>query len=107
MNAHHRGLVTELVGVRRWPTERLGPVRSKALSVLGMVSVAERMANDFVLEHPSVPRVGQLQQPIDTTRRFIDRLYVFSVHCRIMQHEVNGNDHAKGLHELAFIFIEL
>jgi len=74
VNAHDRRLITELVGVPCWPAERLRPVRSKALSVLRMVSVAERMANHFVLEHPSVPRVCQSEQPGDATGRFIDRL---------------------------------
>jgi len=38
-----------LVGVGRWPTECLRPVRGKALGVLRVVTVAERMANHFVL----------------------------------------------------------
>jgi len=59
VNAHDRRLITELIGVHRWPTERLRPVRRQALSVLGMVSVAERMANHVVFEHPHMPRVGQ------------------------------------------------
>src|SRR5688572_7336356 len=54
-----RGLVTILVGVGAGPTECLRPVRGKALGVLRMVSVAERMAHHVVLEHPGVPRAGQ------------------------------------------------
>src|SRR5580692_2369354 len=49
VSPHDRGLVTVLVRVRRWPAECLGPVRGKALGVLRVVSVAERMANHFVL----------------------------------------------------------
>jgi len=49
VNTDNRGLITVLVRVRRWPTESLPPVRGKALRVLRVVSVAERMANHFVL----------------------------------------------------------
>jgi len=49
VNPHDRGFITVLVRVRRWSTECLGPVRGKALGVLRVVSVAERMANYFVL----------------------------------------------------------
>jgi hypothetical protein len=49
VNPDDRRLITELVSVRRWSTESLPPVRGKALSVLRVVSVAERMANHFVL----------------------------------------------------------
>jgi hypothetical protein len=48
VNPDDRGLITILVGVGRWPTECLCPVRGKALGVLGVVTVAERMANYFV-----------------------------------------------------------
>jgi hypothetical protein len=48
VNPHDRGLITVLVRVRRWPTESLTPIRGKALSMLRVVSVAERMANHFV-----------------------------------------------------------
>jgi len=48
VNPHDRGLITVLVRIRRWSTECLGPVRGKALGVLRVVSVAERMANHFV-----------------------------------------------------------
>ena len=75
-----------MVGVSRWPAESLHPVRGKSLGVLRVVSVAERMANHFVLQHPSVPRVSQLQQPVETACGFINRLHGFSVHSQIMQH---------------------
>ncbi len=58
VNPHDRSLITVAVGVRRWPTECLRPVRGKALGVLRVVSVAERVAHHFVLEHPRVPRTG-------------------------------------------------
>src|SRR5262249_6135771 len=49
VNPHDRRLITVSFGVRRWPTECLRPVRGKAHGMLGVVSMAERMANDFVL----------------------------------------------------------
>ena len=49
VNPNDRGLITVLVGVGRWPTKCLRPVRGKALGMLRVVSVAERMANHFVL----------------------------------------------------------
>ena len=75
MNPDHRGLITVPVGVRRWATECLRPIRGEALGVLRMVTVAESMANHFVFEHPRVPRVGQLQHPLATTGGVVDRLH--------------------------------
>jgi hypothetical protein len=49
VNPHDRGLIAVLLRVRRWPAERLGPVRGKALGMLWVVPVAECMANHFVL----------------------------------------------------------
>ena len=86
VNPHDGRLTTVIVGVRCWPTERFRPVRRKPLGVLRMVSVAECMANHFVLQYPCVPRVGQFQHSIDASHGFIDRLYVFRIHDRIMQH---------------------
>ncbi|HEY8187823.1 MAG TPA: hypothetical protein VIF64_17260, partial [Pyrinomonadaceae bacterium] len=49
VNPDHRGLITIPVGVGRWPTECLRPVRGKALGVLRVESVAEGVAHHFVL----------------------------------------------------------
>src|SRR5262245_21910581 len=49
VNPHNRGLITVPIGVRRWPTKCLRPVRGKALGVLRVESAAERMANYLVL----------------------------------------------------------
>src|SRR5262245_57418064 len=49
VNPHDKGLTTVTVGVRRWSTKCLRPIRGKALGVLRVESVAERMANHFVL----------------------------------------------------------
>src|SRR6185503_2208480 len=58
VDPHDGSLITVLFGVGCWPTERLGPVRRKTLGVLWMESMAERMADDFVLQHPHVPGVS-------------------------------------------------
>jgi hypothetical protein len=49
VNPDDRSLATMPIGVGRWPTERLRPVRGKALGMPRVVTVAERMANHFVL----------------------------------------------------------
>lgn len=75
VNPHDRGLVAMTVGVRGRSTECLGPVRGETFSVLRMVSVAERMADNFVLQHARVPRVREFQQSLDATSSFINRLH--------------------------------
>ena len=82
VNPHDGRLITVPVGVGCWSTQRLRPVRGKSFGVLGVVPVAERMANHFVLEHPDVPGVGQPQQPVETAGCFIDCLLRFNVHCQ-------------------------
>jgi len=49
VNPHDGSLITVVIGVRRWPTKCLRPVRGKTLGMLRVESVAERMAHDFVL----------------------------------------------------------
>jgi hypothetical protein len=43
VNPHDGRLISVLIGVRCWPTERIRLVRRKVLSVLGVVSVSEGM----------------------------------------------------------------
>jgi hypothetical protein len=75
VNPHYGRLITILLGIRSWPTECFCPVRSQALCVLWMKSVAECMANDFILQHSRVPRMRQSQEPIETARSFINGLH--------------------------------
>src|ERR1041385_7663159 len=75
VNPYDGGLITVLVGVRRWPAECLRPVRGKALGMLGVISVAEPMATPLFLEDPPVPRAGQPQQAVATTGSFVNRLH--------------------------------
>ena len=79
MNPHDGRLITVLVGINCWPTECLRPVRGKAFGVLRVKSVAERMANHFVLQNSLVPRAGQPQQPVATTRGFVNSLHGFRI----------------------------
>src|SRR5690349_4107492 len=79
VNPHDGRLITILVRVCGWPTERFGPVCGQALGMLWMESVAERMAHHFIFQHPRVPRMCQLQYSLETARGFIDRLHGFSV----------------------------
>ena len=56
VSPHDRGLITVAIGIRRWPTECLAPVRGKTCGVFRVESVAERVADHFILQHPRVPR---------------------------------------------------
>jgi len=76
VNPHDRGLITVLFGVNRWSAKCFCPIRSKAFSMLRMKTVAECMANHFVLEHTLVPSAGQSQYPVETTCCFVDRLHI-------------------------------
>src|ERR1700741_3346455 len=77
VSPHNRRLTTVLIGVCCWTTECLRPIRRKTLSVLGMVTVTERVANYFVLQHSCVPRVGQPHHSVETACSFIYCLHCF------------------------------
>jgi hypothetical protein len=77
VNPHDGGFAAILFRIYGRPTERFHPVCGEAFSVLRVESMAERMANHFVLQDPRVPRTGQPQQPVETTCGFIDRLHWF------------------------------
>src|SRR6185369_3198994 len=79
VDPHDGRLVTVLVRIHCWPTECLRPVRGQTLGMLRMESVAERMANYFVLQHTRVPGVSQLQYSVMTAYGFVNRLHNFSV----------------------------
>jgi hypothetical protein len=49
-------------------SDGLGPVRSEALVVLRMESVAERVADYLLSHHPGVPRLGQAEQAVAAAR---------------------------------------
>ena len=60
-------------------TECLGPIRGKTLDMLGMKTVAERMADYFVGYHPTMPGSGKRAQGVDSARCLED-----SAHASIM-----------------------
>src|SRR5262249_29524267 len=62
------GLVAIGLGVHAGSTECLGPIRGETLDMLGMETVAERMADYFVRHHPTMPCSGKTAQAVDATR---------------------------------------
>jgi hypothetical protein len=75
VHPHDRCFVTIPIRVCRWPTKCLSPVCGKTRGVLWVVSVAEGMANHFILQHSFVPCAGQRQQSLETASSFVDRLH--------------------------------
>ena len=66
---HNGGLVTKGRRVARRTAERLGPIRGQPLSVIGVKTVAERVADHVVVHHPGMPRARQAKQTVNTTGR--------------------------------------
>src|SRR5258708_15495709 len=62
VNLDDGGLVTIGIGIRGRAAERLGPVSSESLGMLGVEAVAERMGDHLVGHHPAMPGVGQTAQ---------------------------------------------
>jgi len=75
VNPDNSSLITISGRVGSGSTESLRPVRGKAFGMLRVEPVAERMADNFVLQYADVPCVGQSQQPLVTTYGFINRLH--------------------------------
>ena len=66
--AHDGGLVAVGVGIHAGSTECLRPIRGEALDMLGMETVAERMADYFVGHNPTMPGSGKAAQAVDAAR---------------------------------------
>src|SRR5215468_11635685 len=62
------GLVAIGLGIHAGSTECLGPISGKTLDMLGMETVAERMADYFVGHHPKMPGSGKTAQAVDAAR---------------------------------------
>src|SRR5262247_747202 len=62
------GLVAIGLGIPAGSTECLGPIRGETLDMLGMETVAERMADYFVGHHPTMPGSGKMAQALDAAR---------------------------------------
>src|SRR4029077_9217056 len=58
-----------------WLTECLGPVSGEPLDMLGVEAVAERMADNVVGHHPTMPGIGKTAQAVLATRRLKDSLH--------------------------------
>jgi hypothetical protein len=71
----HGGLVTIGVGIRAGATECLGPVSGESLDMLGVETVAERMADHAIGHHPTMPGVGKTAQAVVATRCLKDCLH--------------------------------
>jgi hypothetical protein len=71
-----RGLVGIGLGIHAGSAECLGPIRGETLDMLGMETVAERMADYFVGHHPTMPGSGKTAQAVDAARCLED-----SAHC--------------------------
>jgi hypothetical protein len=67
---HDASLVTKGVGIRGRSTERLGPISSESLDMLGMKAVAECVADYIVGHHPTMPGVRKVLQSLVATGRF-------------------------------------
>jgi hypothetical protein len=69
------GLVPIRIGIHAGATECLSPVSGESLDMLGMEAVAERVADDFVGHHPTMPALGKTPHAVHSTRRFEDALH--------------------------------
>jgi len=67
VHPHDCGLVAEGARVTRGTAQRLGPIRSQPLDVIGMKTMAERVADHLVVHHPGMPRAGQAKQRLGAT----------------------------------------
>jgi hypothetical protein len=74
MHAHHAGLIAHGFRVVGRSAERLGPIGREAFGVLRMVAVRERVADDGISETSLVPRPGQVDEGLSSSRCFVDRL---------------------------------
>ena len=75
VHLYHGGLVTIGIGIRGGATECLSPVSRESIDMLGMKAVAERMADNLVGHHPTVPSLGKAAQAFVTTRCLEDGLH--------------------------------
>src|SRR5437667_564956 len=68
MHLDYGGLVTIAIGIRGRATNCLRPVSGESLDMLGVEAVAERMGDNLVGHHPTMPSVGKTAQAVVTTR---------------------------------------
>src|SRR5581483_6257294 len=93
VNLDDGGLVTIRIGIRGRATECLGPVSGESLDMLGMEAVAERMGDNLVGHHPTMPCVGKAAQAVVTTRCLKDGLHSVHVNNRRLFASHSTNEH--------------
>src|ERR1700744_5730322 len=75
MHLDHNGLITEGIGVHGRAAECLSPVSGESLDMLWMKTMAERMSDNLVRHHSTVPGVGKSAQALDATHRVEESLH--------------------------------
>ena len=75
VNPHHGCLVPVGLRISGGTPERLRPIGGQPLGVVGLVSVAERVADHVVGQDPGVPGGGQAKQAVGTAGGVVDRLH--------------------------------
>src|SRR5437868_764669 len=77
MHLDYGGLVTIGIGIRGRATDCLRPVSGESRDMLGVEAVAERMGDNLVGHHPTMPSVGKTAQAVVITRCLEDGLHSF------------------------------
>ncbi len=72
MDPHDGGLIAVGLRIHAGSTQCLGPIRGETLDMVGLETVAERVANYFVGHHPAMPGCGKATQSIATSRGLED-----------------------------------
>ena len=67
VHPHDGGLVADDARVTRGTAQRLGPIRSQPLDVIGMKTMAERVADHLVVHHAGMPCARQAEQRLGAT----------------------------------------
>src|SRR5580704_16847194 len=70
------GLVTIQIGIHGRTAECLSPVSGESLDMLRVKTVAERMGDNLVRHHATVPRIGKSAQAVHATHRVEESLHV-------------------------------
>src|SRR5262249_3442778 len=63
------------VAISAGATKCLSPVSGESLDMLGVKTVAERMADHVVGHHPTMPNASKTAQAVASTRRLEDSLH--------------------------------
>jgi hypothetical protein len=72
---HDGSLITVRIGIHARTPQCLSPISSEPLDMLGIKPMAERMGDNLVGHHPTMPCVSKTPQTVDATRRLKDSLH--------------------------------